>query len=59
MTGDTAKLEGWRIIREMLRHVWPKEQPSLKARVVIALGLLAGAKVRSTTTVPTINVPLL
>ena len=45
MTGDTAKLEGWKIIREMIRHIWPKEHPSLKARVIIALGLLIGAKV--------------
>ncbi len=45
VTGETAKLEGWRIIKEMLRHIWPREQPSLKARVVIALGLLVGAKV--------------
>ncbi|XP_064405109.1 iron-sulfur clusters transporter ABCB7, mitochondrial-like isoform X2 [Halichondria panicea] len=44
VTGETAKLEGWRIIKEMLRHIWPREQPSLKARVVIALGLLVGAK---------------
>ena len=45
VTGDTARLEGWKIIREMIRHIWPKEHPSLKARVVIALGLLVGAKV--------------
>jgi len=45
VTGDTARLEGWRIIREMLKHIWPREHPSLKARVVIALVFLVGAKV--------------
>ena len=35
----------WPIIREMLRHVWPKDQPALKARVVAAVGLLLGSKV--------------
>ena len=35
----------WPIIKEMLRHVWPKDQPALKARVVAAVGLLLGSKV--------------
>ena len=39
------RLYGWRIIKEMLRHVWPRDQPKLKIRVVIALSLLVGAKV--------------
>ena len=47
VTGDTAELAGWKIIREMLRHIWPRDQPSLKARVVVALGLLVGAKVHN------------
>lgn len=46
MTGEKTKLDGWRIIKEMLKHIWPRERPSLKARVVIALGLLVGAKVK-------------
>lgn len=29
----------------MLSYVWPKDRPDLRARVAIALGLLAGAKV--------------
>jgi len=42
---ESAELAGWRIIREMVKHIWPREHPKLKARVVIALGLLVGAKV--------------
>lgn len=38
------KLNGWKIIREMLRHVWPRDRPWHKVRVVTALGLLVGAK---------------
>ena len=45
VTGDEAELSGWRIIREMIKHIWPRDHPKLKARVVIALGLLVGAKV--------------
>ena len=44
---DVTKVAGWKIIREMLKHVWPRDQPVLKARVVVALGLLVGAKVCS------------
>ena len=29
----------------MLRHIWPRDHPNLKMRVVIALGLLVSAKV--------------
>ena len=43
--GDASELAGWKILREMVRHIWPRDQPSLKARVVFALGLLVGAKV--------------
>lgn len=43
---ESAELAGWRIIREMVKHIWPREHPKLKARVVIALGLLVGAKVK-------------
>ena len=34
------------IIRRLLPNIWPKGETSTKARVVIALGLLAGGKVR-------------
>uniref|UniRef100_A0A8C5FAP4 ATP binding cassette subfamily B member 7 n=1 Tax=Gadus morhua TaxID=8049 RepID=A0A8C5FAP4_GADMO len=30
----------------MLSYVWPKDRPDLRARVVLSLGLLAGAKVK-------------
>ncbi len=43
---SAGELSGWKILREMMRHIWPSDQPSLKARVVIAVGLLVGAKVR-------------
>ena len=42
---ETANLAGWKILREMVKHIWPRDQPRLKARVIIALGLLVGAKV--------------
>ena len=41
----SPKLNGWKIIRVMVRHVWPRDRPWLKVRVVTALGLLVGAKV--------------
>ena len=41
----SPKLNGWKIIREMVRHIWPRDRPWLKVRVVSALGLLVGAKV--------------
>ena len=45
-TGEEVdKIAGWRIIKEMLRHVWPRDHPKLKIRVVVALGFLVGAKV--------------
>ncbi|XP_068182140.1 iron-sulfur clusters transporter ABCB7, mitochondrial isoform X2 [Antennarius striatus] len=33
------------ILSAMLSYVWPKNRPDLRARVVISLGLLAGAKI--------------
>nr|XP_023999462.1 ATP-binding cassette sub-family B member 7, mitochondrial-like [Salvelinus alpinus] len=33
----------------MLSYVWPKDRPDLRARVAIALGLLAGAKMTNVT----------
>ena len=44
----TDQTHGWRIVKEMFRHIWPQDQPSLKMRVVLALGLLGGAKVHIT-----------
>uniref|UniRef100_A0A6Q2Z2L7 Iron-sulfur clusters transporter ABCB7, mitochondrial n=1 Tax=Esox lucius TaxID=8010 RepID=A0A6Q2Z2L7_ESOLU len=32
------------ILSNMLSYVWPKDRPDLRARVALALGLLAGAK---------------
>ncbi|XP_064876087.1 iron-sulfur clusters transporter ABCB7, mitochondrial [Oncorhynchus nerka] len=32
------------ILSNMMSYVWPKDRPDLRARVAIALGLLAGAK---------------
>ena len=43
--GDTKDLAGWKILKEMVKHIWPRNQPGLKARVVAAFGLLVGAKV--------------
>ena len=43
--GVEKKVTGWKIIRVMLRQVWPKDKPSLRIRVVVALSLLIGAKV--------------
>lgn len=45
VTDETVELSGWKIIRVMLKHIWPRDKPSLKARVVIAVGLLFAAKV--------------
>ncbi|XP_063046199.1 iron-sulfur clusters transporter ABCB7, mitochondrial [Engraulis encrasicolus] len=33
------------ILSAMMSYVWPKDRPDLRARVAIALGLLAGAKI--------------
>uniref|UniRef100_A0A3Q2PEH1 Iron-sulfur clusters transporter ABCB7, mitochondrial n=1 Tax=Fundulus heteroclitus TaxID=8078 RepID=A0A3Q2PEH1_FUNHE len=33
-----------KILSAMMTYVWPKDRPDLRARVVISLGLLAGAK---------------
>lgn len=34
-----------RILKTMISYVWPKDQPGLRARVILALCLLLGAKV--------------
>ncbi|KAM4586677.1 iron-sulfur clusters transporter ABCB7, mitochondrial [Fundulus diaphanus] len=33
-----------KILSAMMTYVWPKDRPDLRARVIISLGLLAGAK---------------
>lgn len=38
-----------KILSAMLSYVWPKDRPDLRARVVISLGLLAGAKLTNVT----------
>ena len=43
---DLNRVGAWVIVRNMLQQVWPKEQPALKARVVGAVGLLVGSKVK-------------
>ena len=45
VTDDTVELSGWRILRVMVKHIWPNDKPALKARVVAAVGFLVGAKV--------------
>lgn len=40
-----SSVSGWTILRRMLRHVWPKDRPDLKRRVVAAVVLLVAAKV--------------
>ena len=40
-------------LARLLPHVWPKGEPELRARVVVALALLIGAKI------VTVNVPML
>ncbi|XP_068615445.1 iron-sulfur clusters transporter ABCB7, mitochondrial-like, partial [Brachionichthys hirsutus] len=37
------------ILSAMMSYVWPKNRPDLRARVVISLGLLAGAKITNVT----------
>ena len=49
VTDDSTELAGWKIVREMVRHIWPRDRPDLKLRVVGALGLLVSAKVTMAT----------
>ena len=44
VTDDTAEISGYKILRVMVRNIWPKDQPALKARVLVAVGLLFGSK---------------
>ncbi|XP_066266355.1 iron-sulfur clusters transporter ABCB7, mitochondrial-like isoform X1 [Branchiostoma lanceolatum] len=38
------RVAGMQIVRNMMRYVWPKGKTDIKTRVVVALGLLVGAK---------------
>ncbi|XP_054716031.1 iron-sulfur clusters transporter ABCB7, mitochondrial-like [Uloborus diversus] len=40
----TKNVRGWTIVKKMLSYIWPKDKPEIRRRVVIALGLLIGAK---------------
>ncbi|KAL5457594.1 hypothetical protein EMCRGX_G034868 [Ephydatia muelleri] len=42
---DEKGTVSWKVMKEMMKYVWPKDEASLKARVVFAIGLLVGAKV--------------
>lgn len=42
---SVSSSDGLAIIKRMLKHVWPKDRPDLKRRVVAAVVLLIGAKV--------------
>ena len=42
---DEKGTVSWKVMKEMMRYVWPKGEASLKARVVFAISLLVGAKV--------------
>ena len=35
----------WRIVKNLIRHLWPKDDWSVKARLIVALSLLIGGKV--------------
>lgn len=46
VTDDKAEItSGWRILRVMVKNIWPKDKPALKARVLAAVGFLVGSKV--------------
>jgi len=35
----------WRIVKNLVRHLWPRDDWSVKARLIVALSLLVGGKV--------------
>ena len=51
--GAGPEIGGWVIVRKMLSYVWPKDKKSIRVRVVLALSLLIGAKVRFKTKIIT------
>jgi len=42
----------WRVLRRLMPHLWPKNEPALRARMVVSMGLLVLAKIA------TVYVPL-
>jgi hypothetical protein len=40
------RAKDWSIIRKLLAHIWPKDDKGIKVRVVLAVALLIGGKVR-------------
>ena len=48
LSGDP--IDGWTIIRKVAPYLWPKDDPVVKARVVIALSLLLFSKLIAVTT---------
>ncbi|KAJ1369266.1 hypothetical protein KIN20_030684 [Parelaphostrongylus tenuis] len=40
-----AQLSGWQLVRRLLQFVWPKGNPAIKRRVLVALFLLISAKI--------------
>lgn len=42
----SKKTTGWEIVKKMLEYVWPAESSAMKVRVVVAMALLLGSKVR-------------
>ncbi|KAL7425175.1 Iron-sulfur clusters transporter atm1, mitochondrial [Cryptotrichosporon argae] len=44
LEGDRTKTD-WRIILKLAGNIWPRNAPAVKARVLVALTLLVGAKV--------------
>ena len=43
-------IDGWTIIRKVAPYLWPKDDPDVKTRVVVALGLLLLSKLVAVTT---------
>ena len=41
---NDARIQGWRVIREVAPYLWPEDQPWVKRRVVIALAVLLLSK---------------
>ncbi|NOD87808.1 ABC transporter ATP-binding protein/permease [Ruegeria sp. HKCCD4315] len=45
MVSDDERSSGWRTIRKVAPYLWPDDEPWVKRRVVIAMGMLVLAKV--------------
>ncbi|XP_070568729.1 iron-sulfur clusters transporter ABCB7, mitochondrial-like [Ptychodera flava] len=43
-TSQNDSVSGWDIMKTMTTYIWPKDAPGIRARVVVALGLLVGSK---------------